>query len=299
MGSKNRIEGKSVVLSALSLLRHKETRKSSLQLLKYITTDFFLLQFQRKLHLRKNPIIHVDHPLDATIPFSPDHVKIYLSFSQLWLKSLRFLYAEFGKNALPEINDFLIGLTQLYRNSARIYRKRMSTTNRPRNVGGLYFKVIHTFDPHLLCVPSLHIEVVFFTYIVSAKILDLLSREEENYMAERGFLWNQAVLISDSIMFIKQHSINCIAAGLFMLSKTGSVPLHPDIARTVIAELFTGEGNCIESADEIKEYIRHLYEQFLREGEEKAFDDVIVDFLDRYTLSKEVLTGKTDLNQGS
>ena len=44
-----------------------------------ILKEFFFLQFFEKFHIFKIPIVHVDHALDETIPFTPSKVGIYLA----------------------------------------------------------------------------------------------------------------------------------------------------------------------------------------------------------------------------
>lgn len=283
------IASQNAVLSALILLGNKQTRRPALRVISAITSQFFFLQFKRKAGLNRIPIINVDHPLDETIPFRPHHVKIYLTFTHLWLKSLLFLYREFGHQALPEIADFLDAICLLYRESGKVYQKRMSTTNRPKKVGGIYFRVIHTFDPHLLCIPSLHVEVVFYNYLLITRIIDHLADNPDDFIGEKQYLWEQAILITDSILFIKQHSLNCISAGLFTLSNL-KFGFTTELAHTIIAHLFTGPGNELEQGAEIKEYIRHLYDKLMDRAATGEFpdpEDVLVDFLDHYSLSEQ------------
>jgi hypothetical protein len=289
MISNGKIASKNAILSAVILLGKRKTRPAALRVIGAITSEFFILQFKRKLGLYKIPVIQVDHPLDETIPFSPHHVKIYLTFTHLWLKSLLFLYREFGERALPEIADFLDEIALLYRESGKVYRKRMSTTYRPKNIGGPYFRVIHTFDPHLLCIPSLHVEIVFYNFLVITRIIDHLAEDPDRYLPEKKYLWEQAILITDSILFIKQHSVNCVSAGLFTLNNL-NIGFTRELGHTIIAELFTGKGNELETAEEIKEYVRHLYDRLLERVETGDFadpEDVLVEFLDYYRLSGE------------
>ena len=48
--------------------------------------SFFLPQFENAVFNRR-PVVNVDHPLDASIPFDPSYMKKYLEFVQLWMAS--------------------------------------------------------------------------------------------------------------------------------------------------------------------------------------------------------------------
>lgn len=281
MQKHNRISDKSAVLGAVTFILRKETGRAALGTAATIFRHFFIPQFGRKFGLIKTPVVNVDHPLDDTIPFNPHHVKLYLSFTHLWIRSIFFIYREFGKPALPAIRNYIREIGSLYSESSKVYYRCMSTTDRPRKVGGFYFKVIHVFDPHLLCVPSLHVEVVNLNYLKISGMIDRFAGGSGEYEAEKAYLWDQAVTITDSILFIKQHSVNCVAAGLFVLS-SGGWDFPAVLARRVIDELFTGVENRLESGTEVKEYIRGLYDRFVAEGEERPFDEVLEAFLLSY-----------------
>ncbi|MFO7848518.1 MAG: hypothetical protein R6V67_01040 [Spirochaetia bacterium] len=297
----NKIENKSAVFASLVFFLRKETRKPALRIIRTIQRDFFLPQFQSRFNIRKRPVVWVDHPLDAKVPFRPQHVSIYLSFTQFWIKSIYFLYREFGAQALPFIVRFVEKLTRLYKESALVYRKVQSTTDRPRHYGGFHFKVIHLFDPHLHCVPSLHVAVVGITYLIINKLIDSFAENPDKYYAEKEYLWKRAVLITESILFIKQHSVNCVPAGLYTLTACKFGYSKADSHR-VIDALFTGEGNTLEDSEELREYIRSLYDHFMAEKEKKMSTEgeeesepeinasVLIDFLlhyDRYLYTWE------------
>jgi hypothetical protein len=224
----------------------------------------------------------VDHELDDKIPFSPHHVETYLSFTHLWIKSLAFLYRRFGRQVIPDIVDFVRGLDRLYKESAGVYTHIQSTTNRPHDVGGFYFKVIHLLDPHVHCVPSLHVCVVGYTYVKVREILERHGESLEEFDAELDYLWRQTIHITDSILFIKQHSVNCVAAGLFTLTNSGDYGFTRSHAEQVVAALFSNPGRRIEQAEEVREFITELYRRFNRELERSSHAGVLLDFLYHY-----------------
>ncbi len=278
---KNRIERKNAVFNTINFLLKHKTRAPALRLAHTIYTYFFLPQFQTKFAIKPRPVVWVDHKLDKKIPFTPRHVETYLSFTSLWIKSLSFIYRQFGRRALPDIIEFVGALDTLYKESAKVYTRIQSTTDRPHDVGGFHFKVIHLLDPHLHCIPSLHVCVVGFTYV---KIHEILARHTANldvYTPELNYLWQRTIHIADSILLIKQHSVNCVAAGLFTLT-SGDYGFTHDHARQVVQALFTQPGRTISAGDEVRGFIASLYEQFLEEHREKSPSQVLLDFLYHY-----------------
>ena len=73
------------------------------------------------------------------------------------------------------MRDFIYTMGDLYAFAAEVYKRNMSTTKRPFYIARPRFFVIHMLDPHLMCIPSLHVMVVIHTYlqfIEAAKKLD-------------------------------------------------------------------------------------------------------------------------------
>ena len=278
---KNRIERKNAILYALLFLTKKETRADGGKLLHTIWAYFFIPQIMTKYHIKPRRVVRVDHELDKKIPFHPHHVAIYLSFTHLWIKSIAFLYREVGKASLPYIAEFFKRISSLYKESAKVYLQVQSTTNRPRYLGSIYFKVIHLLDPHLHCIPSLHVCIVGLTYSRISALIRELAEDPSFYQQEIDYLWARTVLITDSILFIKQHSVNCVSAGLFTLC-SANYDFSEAHAHKVIDALFTGEGNTLEAGDELRTYIRKLYMQFMEENKTKPSSQVLVDFLKNY-----------------
>jgi hypothetical protein len=284
---RNRIKGKNAVFNIINFLLKKKTRGPALHFIHTVYTYFFLPQFQTKFKIKTRPVVWVDHELDRKIPFSPHHVETYLSFTHLWIKSLAFVYRQFGRQVLPDIVDFVKGIDTLYQESARVYTRIQSTTDRPHDVGGFYFKVIHLFDPHLHCIPSLHVCVVGYTYVKIREIVARYAEKPEDFEEEIDYLWRQTIHIADSILFIKQHSVNCVSAGLFTLT-AGNYGFTIDHARKVIRALFSQRGRTLEAAEELRSFISELYEHFLEEHREKSQAQVLLDFLRNY----RQITGK-------
>ena len=245
--------------------------------LAYIRTvihDFFALQFLAKYQvggIKKIPVVRVDHPLDQTIPFLPHKIKIYMHFVNFWIEPMSMLIRRYGAhNAMPFCSEWLRVITKAYEEAARMYRFRMSTMARPAYYKG-QFLTIHLFDPHLLCVPSLHIAIVvlcssFYRHFFERE--QFSEAEKQQWNAE---LYAGAVAIAESVLYVKQHSVNCVPAALYMVSHLFPDLFTPTDAVAFIGELFQQpEGMSDECAQAVRTHILDMYERLLLEG---AHDD--------------------------
>lgn len=260
------------------------TAKSGWRLLWVVIRYFFYPQFQSKFRPFMRPVKAVDHPLDDSIPFTPKHVSVYLSFFHCWIKSAYFVYRYFGKKSLPYLKDFMIELADLYKEAGKVYLKHQSTTARPNYKEDNHFKVIHFLDPHLHCVPSLHIMVVTFNYFRIPKIIEKLNVDGEDFSKEIQWMHDQAVSISESVLFIKQHSVNCIPAALFSLSSLMDEFTDTD-AFDFSDKFFTILGTDLKSKDEIRTFFKERYTDFRNQKiNGQTHDEIILKFLENYSL---------------
>ncbi|WP_304223801.1 hypothetical protein [Gracilinema caldarium] len=279
MKQKEHIADRSVLFSVFSLLRYKKIRKAGLFCLGTALRDFFGLQYKQKL-LPMTPVYQVDHPLDNEIPFKPEQVDIYLDFVYFWIRSAAFLMERFGKDAEEEVASFIYCMGRLYSFAAEVYRKGFSTTKRPRYYKRLRFIIIHLFDPHLMCIPSLHVMVVCRTYTAFRAMVERLNAKEElaPYIDE---LIAGAVSITESILYVKQHSINCIPAAFYALSAFDSALFPPEEMQRFSERLFLGAADIeTEQKKAILDHIYTLYNQFIDEGRKTDhWEEVLLSFL--------------------
>ena len=278
----NRIENTSVTGAVITFLSIKETRKPGISLIKTILSKFFLPQFLSKLGIRKRKVVNVDHELDRKIPFSPDYLSIYMEFSPLWIKSIYFLYKEFRAEALPFIAEFIRDLENLYRKGFEVYNYCQSTTSRPGAGINIPLKIMQLADSHLHCVPSLHVMVVCFNHLRINAIIKKLAENPGKYKEELDYAGNQAVLITNSILYMKQHSVNCIPAGLFALAHN-----CPEFSNEYALSLVKGIGQLnaerIDGINDITAYILDLYNHFREvSGSHHSEAEVLVNFLENY-----------------
>lgn len=230
---------------------------SALRFVGTVLKDFFGLQFAVRLGLRKVPVLNVDHPLDAKVPFRPDSIATYLGFIAFWIRPLGWIARHHGPRAFTEhAVAYLTLIDRCYREAADVYRAGMTTTRRPRYYRGR-FLAIHLLDPHLLCVPSLHVMICVLTYTYYRRAFTSLGVPDAQRAALDDELFAQAAAITDSVLLIKQHSVNCVPAALYAMSRITPADVTPDEVARFIACLLTDE----DPDGEIRTYISDAFAQ--------------------------------------
>ena len=238
-----------------------------------VTHNFFFLQQRQVLHLTHRPVINVQTDLDNKIPFEPSKVNTYLGFIPFFVKPFDMMIKRLGyKKAAPYIRQNLRALTKTYKSASSIYRFSMTTTDRPHYMEDAAFKAIHAADPHLLCVPSLHVSICAVTYAWYKGFFEkgvaagLFSEEEaDRRLAE---IKAQAIAIIESVLFVKQHSVNCIPTALYMITAVfGDDFFSAEDAVFFIEELFKKSSEIDPATrEEILDYFTSLYERNLLEN---------------------------------
>ena len=234
-----------------------------------ILRDFFILQQLQKFHITKRPVINVETEIDNAIPFTPSYVKVYLTFVSYFIKPLDMLTKRFGyRKAAPYICLFLKYLKNIYKNAASIYRYSMSTTTRPLYLKTHAFRTIHFFDPHLLCVPSIHVAIAAGVYAWFKQFYELgiVSKEEADFRLKE--IKAQGIAIVESVLFVKQHSVNCIPTALYMLTSTMNKSFFPpEDAVEFMENLFlTTPEITPEIHEKLADYFAYMYDRTLLEG---------------------------------
>ncbi len=239
---------------------------------KYIFTilkDFFILQHLQKFHITKRRVINVDTAIDEKIPFVPQKIFVYLSFVSFFVRPIDMLKHNLGlKKAAPYLCVYLKFLTSVYRNAASIYRYTMTTTSRPRYLKTHKFRTIHFFDPHLLCVPSIHVAISAGLYAWFRQFFKtglFPEKEAEAYLNE---IKKQALAIVESVLLVKQHSVNCIPLALYMLTSTMNKSFFSaQDAIDFIDSLFIDSTEIDQATrKEIIEYFYYMYDRALLES---------------------------------
>jgi len=214
----NSVYEASVAYAFAKTLGNSFLRPASLRCQLSIFHNFFFMQFCSALLPRRIPVSRVDHPLDLKIPFAPKWVNVYTDFVPYWIRALTFILRNFGRRSLGAAREFIVAMGRLYAFAGEVYGKNLSTTDRPFYVARPKFFAIHLLDPHLMCIPSLHVAVVVFAHAKFAAMLEGLGAAEK-HAAQIEEMRRGALAICRAILFVKQHSVNCIGASLYAMTR--------------------------------------------------------------------------------
>ncbi len=252
------------------VLTHWKPFWTMLRYLRIVILNFFLLQFTVKWGWRKIEIINVDHELDNEIPFEPSLVNIYLDFINFWIRPLTLIIRTLGKRSGPYVNEFLRIIGDTYYQASVFYKYKMTTTNRPTNKDyrDKQFDAIRRLDPHYLCVPSLHIAVVVLVYSYFRDLFEKEGFSQEEKDAYNKELYEGAIEIGETVLYVKQHSVNCIPAAVYMMTDATPSIFSIEDAVQFLDDLFVNQSNISETAKkDINAHLHRLFEQLLLEGQ--------------------------------
>jgi hypothetical protein len=271
--------------AARMLLSDWRMVKRWMALIAHSLDHFFLPQYRSLLWPRHRRVATLAHPLDRYIPFRPREVVTYLGYIAFYFKTLRWFYDRLGPAALPDIRESMDEVLLLYREAGAVYRSCQSTTSTraplPRHP---YFAVIYLLDPHLACIPSLHILLICYNHLGAARILRRhgLRGEEAERLLEA--VRSEARRITEAILLVKQHSLVDLAPTLFLLTA-----LFPEYGREVVEDFIGGLFADWQLPGAIVKRLRALlwssYSEFLEEWEKKGRSghrEMILEFLGRY-----------------
>ena len=230
----------SVVYAFYKTLTTRSLRPTTLKCVVTIFYNFFYRQYRAALLPGRVPVSKVDHPLDKKIPFAPSWVIIYLDFTTFWVRIVTFLLKEYGSRAFSIVKEFISSMGDLYIFAAQVYKRNFSTTKRPFYVSRPRFFLIHLVDPHLMCIPSLHVMLVIRTYTKFTQIMKKLG-EYEKYAAQIEEVKQGALAISRAILFVKQHSVNCISAAMYAMTCFSPELFPPAEAESFANQIFLPE----------------------------------------------------------
>ena len=229
---------------------------------------FFMLQFAVKLKLRKIPVIQVDNALDKKIPFTPERITVYLDFIHSLARPLGFVISNFkGKERARICVQMINELRNCYYSAYDVYSFRMSTTNRPNYKKDRHFRLIHAVDPHFMCVPSLHVAIMIMAWVVYREIFNSLPFDDEEKKFYTDQVFESAKKITETVLYVKQHSVNCIPAAVYMMTVLLKDRFSIQDAVTFIDSLFVESTDLsAEVKKELNTYIHTMFERFLLEG---------------------------------
>jgi hypothetical protein len=221
------IQGYPLLGSLILIARHRRLLPRGMELAWAGVTEFFLPQFETRLFPGLRPVVTLAHPVDERMPFRPQRLRFYLGYMGLVLRTLGFIHASCGPAAQPDIARMLRELCRLYYLSGAVYRRCQSTTSHRLPLqANPYSLLIRLFDPHLHCVPSLHILAVCYNYWAAREVLCRRLPADHPALACVSELFDIAVRITETVLLVKQHSVLDIAPSLFLLSR--AVPGYDD-----------------------------------------------------------------------
>ncbi len=232
-----------------------------------VVFKFFIPQYLQKIKVLKRPVKSVDHELDSKIPFKPSYLKCYMDFVNVWVRPLVMLVHRFGIMSGSKLaGEFLRYIKMTYEQAYEVYKVTFTTTKRPESdLKGI--KKLHKADPHYCCVPSLHISIVCLCYSFHKMIFERESfteYEKEKWTKE---LHSRVIEIAETVLYLKQHSVNCIPAALYMMTRITPELFTPADAVNFINDLFVNSEDIKEEdRKKINSHIQFTYERFLLEG---------------------------------
>jgi hypothetical protein len=275
------------------IFSNRELRPSARRCVASIFYNFFFCQHRAALFKGRIPVSQVDHPLDDEIPFIPGWINIYLDFTHFWIRGAGFLLREFRERAWPAVNSITDTLRALYAFAGEVYSKNLSTTRRPFYIRNFRFLSIHLLDPHLMCIPSLHVMIMICAYTQFTRLVRGLD-DSGAYETQVTEIRRGARDITEAVVYVKQHSVNCIAAAMYAMTCFNGELFPPEEAEDFAARLFNPAGTEVPSPadrlpkmDEktsiaVREHIVKLYREFLsrRPAGQEDWAKPLLDFLE-------------------
>ncbi|MCR5724047.1 MAG: hypothetical protein K6G80_03075 [Treponema sp.] len=235
-----------------------------------VIRNYLVRQYAHVWHLSHVPVIHVDHPLDKTVPFLPQKVSVYFRFIDFWIEPLTMLTERFGLwKGVGLGNQWLEAIKKTYQSAGKVYAGYLSTTDRPDYKGDKLFKLIHGADPHLLCVPSLHIAIVVLCFTFFRDLFEREQLTEAEKTRWNQSLYAEAVAIAESVLFVKQHSVNCIPAAFYMMTAQFPDLVKPRVIEAFIDDMFktsTPEEISPDNAKAVRAHILFTYRAYLEKA---------------------------------
>ena len=232
-----------------------------------VVFKFFLPQYFEKIHLLHIPVKHVDHELDEKVPFRTDRLSIYMDFVNVWIRPITMLIHRYGIwNGSKLAGEYLCYIRLAYEEAWKMYKKCFTTTYRPASDNPKILK-LRRADPHYMCVPSLHISIVCLCFSFYRMLFEREGFTEEEKQKWNKELFSRAIEIGETVLYIKQHSVNCIPAALYMLTRITPEFFTPEQATEFIDALFVNANDVSEeNKKRIHSHINFMYERLLLEG---------------------------------
>ncbi len=263
-----KLEDYSVALAFLKLLTTPFGFVTGMSMIFVSAFKFFLPQYLQVIHLKHIPVKHVDHKYDEFIPYKTEFITTYLQFVKYWIRPMVMLTKRFGWwNGAKLGSEYMNYLSHAYRYAWEIYSQSFTTTYRPAEKQNKTLRKTQNADPHFMCVPSLHISVCALTISFYRMLF-----QREKFSSEEAEYWDREIYglgkeIAESVLYLKQHSVNCIPSALYMISKKFPELFPPEMAVELVEDFLSEKDDITEENKKlIREHILFQYERFLIEG---------------------------------
>jgi hypothetical protein len=226
---------------AVSMLAHSGILRSTLGFILAVIRFFFMPQFGNVIFKRR-PVAAMDEPIDAMIAYDPGRIGVYLNFISFWMGTAFRLRQNYGMRADPLIEGYIDELAGLYRAAGSVYLTIHTTTTRPVCLSDPRLAILYIFDPHLNCIPSLHVLVVLSNWAFARRALEALGEDGDGSAQDwLSSIRAHALLIIDSVMYLKQHSFSCIGASFFFMEQVYPDYFNDGMCLALVEDLFQRE----------------------------------------------------------
>lgn len=258
--------------------------KNILPYVSIVLRKFFFVQYLQKMHLINFPVKHVDHALDEKVPFRTDKLPCYLDFISYWIRPMSMILKRYGFHEGMKLDcEYVNYISYIYDEAYHMYSTTLTTTYRPKS-SLASIKSLQFWDPHYLCVPSLHVAIVMLTIGFYRMLF-----EREMFSPEEKDKWNKEIFdhgieIIETVLYVKQHSVNCIPAAMYMMSRKCPELVDARLSHEVINALFVNTPD-VEKTDgeKIRSHICAFYDKFMKESEsEDDWITPIMNWLETY-----------------
>jgi hypothetical protein len=124
--------------------------------------------------------------------------------------------------------------------------------------------------------------VVIRTYTKFREIIRAMG-DGESFAEHIEEIKQGALRITEAILYVKQHSINCVAAAMYAMTRFDPLLFPPEEAWDFVSQLFlNAQVPSPEDAGILRTHIVELYAYFLKEGKKaRSWEEPLLDFLRR------------------
>lgn len=197
--------------------------------LKHVFTDYFAKQYERR------PAIYIDTLLDSNIRIYPKAVRAYFDFIPIFLTSFGYMKETFGLKIKNDVDDFLRGLIDLYKNAGFVY-KNVPTIFHGRQDQKAGLKILQLYERPRNYFPSLHVVLVSYTYFQTRYIVSKNSNNG-NHAEAVDALFKRAVRVIEACLLTKQHGIRDVAGGLALITLKNN-DFNAEIVENIVSAMF-------------------------------------------------------------